>query len=78
VPAATSTDPTAVCPGCGHPMADHLGPHGELIGIPVAAPDLDPAVCFAGQTERERLWDEHDRGFLGDAAYAAALARLDG
>ncbi|CAN5314310.1 hypothetical protein BH11ACT3_BH11ACT3_17150 [soil metagenome] len=58
-------------------MRDHLGPKGHLIGIPVETPDVDPAVCFAGQSEREKLCDEHDRGFIDDTAYAAALARLD-
>ena len=57
-------------------MRDHVGADGELIGIPVEAPHVDPAVCFAAQTERERLWDEHDRGYLSDREYAAALAKL--
>ena len=57
-------------------MRDHLGPDGRLVGIPVETPDVDPATCFAGQTERERLWDEHDRGFISDADYESALRLL--
>ncbi|MEP6482531.1 MAG: hypothetical protein ABJA94_11045 [Rhodoglobus sp.] len=70
-------DPHATCLGCGHPMSDHLGPNGELIGIPVETPGADPATCFAGQTEQQRLWDLHDRGYMDDAEYAAALAEIE-
>jgi hypothetical protein len=58
-------------------MRDHLAPDGRLVGIPVEAPDIDPITCFAGQTVREKLWDEHDRGFVNEADYARALAELD-
>jgi hypothetical protein len=56
-------------------MADHIGPDGELVGIPMNDPQVGD--CLPVQTERERLWDLNDRGFIDDAAYAAALAELD-
>ena len=65
---------TEICPGCGHPMSDHVGPNGEFVSIPVAAPSTD----VPPQSERDHLWELHDRGYMSDADYAAEIRRLDG
>jgi hypothetical protein len=73
-PVGATVNDTEICPGCGHPMSDHVGPNGEFVSIPVDYPSTEVPL----PSERDHLWELHDRGYMSDADYEAEMRRLDG